>query len=244
MGGHAHNHFVETQHTFAMQLGTKRVWDYIGDNYVHRLVQNKEDGKLVEVSGNTGIVGADEKIDSLQLEYTYLLTSQLESQRLFFEEKVARVEKEANEQLMVMESRCRGLVSAKEQLEEQVSELEREKKANDKKLQQLQAKVAKLTSDLKEEKELNKCLSENQKLWKDRVGVLEKKIDVTIQQKEQEMKELQEQVRDLMFYLETQKKIADSPEDTRQEIQEGHLVVTQGAVGSSVTPSRKQRKKK
>ena len=38
---------------------------------------------------------------------------------------------------MVMESRCRGLVSAKEQLEEQVSELEREKKANDKKLQQV-----------------------------------------------------------------------------------------------------------
>ena len=33
--------------------------------------------------------------------------------------------------------------------------------------------------------QLNKCLSENQKLWKDRVGVLEKKIDVTIQQKEQ-----------------------------------------------------------
>lgn len=30
------------------------------------------------------------------------------------------------------------------------------------------------------------------------------------------MKELQEQVRDLMFYLETQKKIAESPEDTRQ----------------------------
>ena len=30
------------------------------------------------------------------------------------------------------------------------------------------------------------------------------------------MKELQEQVRDLMFYLETQKKIAESPEGTRQ----------------------------
>ena len=23
-------HFVQTQHTFAMQLGTQRVWDYIG----------------------------------------------------------------------------------------------------------------------------------------------------------------------------------------------------------------------
>lgn len=41
-------------------------------------------------------------------------------------------------------------------------------------------------------------------------------MDVTIHQKEQEMKELQEQVRDLMFYIETQKKIADSPDDKRQ----------------------------
>ena len=31
---------------------------------------------------------ADEKMDSLQLEYTYLLTSQLESQRDYFENKV------------------------------------------------------------------------------------------------------------------------------------------------------------
>ena len=63
---------------------------------------------------------------------------------------------------------------------------------------------------------MNKCLSDNQKLWKDRVGLLEKKIDETIRQKEEEMKELQDQVRDLMFYLETQKKIAESPEDKRQ----------------------------
>ena len=27
------------------------------DNYVHRLVQNKEDGKLVEVAGQSGMVG-------------------------------------------------------------------------------------------------------------------------------------------------------------------------------------------
>ena len=63
---------------------------------------------------------------------------------------------------------------------------------------------------------MNKCLSDNQKLWKDRVGTLEKKIDDTIRQKEEEMKELQDQVRDLMFYLETQKKISESPEDKRQ----------------------------
>ncbi len=30
-----------------MQLGSNRVWDYAGDNYVHRLIQNKTDGKMV-----------------------------------------------------------------------------------------------------------------------------------------------------------------------------------------------------
>ena len=43
-------------------------------------------------------VGYEEKLDSLQLEYTYLLTSQLESQRVYFEEKLTRVETAANEQ--------------------------------------------------------------------------------------------------------------------------------------------------
>ena len=71
---------------------------------------------------------------------------------------------------------------------------------------------------------------------------LESKIDVTIQQKESEMKELQEQVRDLMFYLETQKKVEASPEDTKQELQKGHVVLP--APPPAATPSRKHKKKK
>jgi hypothetical protein len=31
-----------------MELETKSVWDYAGDNYVHRLIQNDPDGKVVE----------------------------------------------------------------------------------------------------------------------------------------------------------------------------------------------------
>jgi len=35
-----------------LELETQqRVWDYVGDNYVHRLIQNKADGKLVELPG-------------------------------------------------------------------------------------------------------------------------------------------------------------------------------------------------
>ena len=67
-------HFEETNHTYSMQLGSNRVWDYAGDNYVHRLVQNKGDGKLVEVNegGNNG--GDDhEKLDSITLEVILIL---------------------------------------------------------------------------------------------------------------------------------------------------------------------------
>ena len=38
----------------------------------------------------------------LSSQYTYLLTSQLESQRLFFEEKLLRVEKEANDKVYLV----------------------------------------------------------------------------------------------------------------------------------------------
>ena len=39
-------HFMETNHLFSMQLGNNRVWDYVRDNYVHRLLQSEGDGKV------------------------------------------------------------------------------------------------------------------------------------------------------------------------------------------------------
>jgi hypothetical protein len=47
--GHAHAHWLSSHHCYAMELETQRVWDYAGDGYVHRLIQSKTDGKIVEV---------------------------------------------------------------------------------------------------------------------------------------------------------------------------------------------------
>lgn len=77
-----------------MQLGNNRVWDYVGDNFVHRLLQDK-DGKMVEGGHSaTKSEGAavEDKVDSVQLEFTYLLTSQLETQRQYYEERLNRSE--------------------------------------------------------------------------------------------------------------------------------------------------------
>lgn len=47
--GHAAKHSEETGHCYALELEAQRVWDYASDNYVHRLVQSKKNGKLVEL---------------------------------------------------------------------------------------------------------------------------------------------------------------------------------------------------
>lgn len=46
---HSIDHWKESSHVYALELETQRVWDYVGDGYVHRLIQSKTDGKLVEV---------------------------------------------------------------------------------------------------------------------------------------------------------------------------------------------------
>ena len=112
-GAHAFDHHLSTNHLFALELETQRVWDYAGDIYVHRLIQTKSDGKLVEFpplassgayyrnTGNDDV--SNEKLDAMGMEYTYLLTSQLESQRVYYEERIdAAADKAANEAKKIM----------------------------------------------------------------------------------------------------------------------------------------------
>ena len=46
---HALDHFSGSGHAYALEVSTQRVWDYAGDGFVHRLIQNRSDGKLVEL---------------------------------------------------------------------------------------------------------------------------------------------------------------------------------------------------
>ena len=70
---------------------------------MHRLIQNKADGKLVELPSAASAIGVNarddgvgpshadaltaEKIEAIGIEYSYLLTSQLDSQRTHYEEQ-------------------------------------------------------------------------------------------------------------------------------------------------------------
>lgn len=53
------------------------MWDYAGDNYVHRLIQSKTDGKLVELNHhcartNNGFSECTEHNDTLDNEVEYV----------------------------------------------------------------------------------------------------------------------------------------------------------------------------
>ena len=113
------HHNERTGHNFAMELATQRVWDYKGDNYVHRLLQNKVDGKLVELpdpghghagAGSSGgggdgreamdpaaqevkQRGLEEQYEAVVNEYSLLLTGQLEVQRRHYEDCLEELER-------------------------------------------------------------------------------------------------------------------------------------------------------
>jgi len=255
-GGHAHQHFLDTQHCYSMELGHNRVWDYVGDSFVHRLVQSQEDGKLVEQEGGgmEGVKGGGkhtgsvdgvavdnvEKMDSLQLEYTYLLTSQLEDQRNYFQSKLGRVEEDSGRQVHALQERLQQEAEAKQRIEKELDAVSRERTKCETKVGQLASKVSKLGGELEEEKQLNKSLRENQEEWQTRLKRAEVEAAVLQQKKDREILELQEQVRDLMFYMEAQSQVKESP--LKDEIQGGSITVGEAPPTKPAKGARKGKK--
>ncbi|NWI56385.1 BRAP protein, partial [Calyptomena viridis] len=204
------------------------------DNYVHRLVASKTDGKIVQYECE-GDMCQEEKIDALQLEYSYLLTSQLESQRIYWENKIVRIEKDTAEEINNMKTKFKETIEKCDSLEQRLNDLLKEKQSVERKCFQLNYKVAKLSNELKEEQELNKCLRANQALLQNKLREEERALKETCEQKDLHISELQEQLRDVMFYLETQNKINHLPAETRQEIQEGQINIAMASSASSST---------
>ncbi|XP_077353111.1 BRCA1-associated protein isoform X1 [Festucalex cinctus] len=224
---HAYKHFEETQHTYAMQLTNHRVWDYAGDNYVHRLVASKTDGKMVQYECEGDTCQA-EKIDALQLEYSYLLTSQLESQRVYWENKIAHLEKDTGEEINHMKAKFKETLERCDNLERRLAEINKDKQSTEKKCTQLSGRVVKLCQELKEEQEMNKCLRANQTQLQTRLADEERRAKESGEQKDRAAADLQDQLRDVMFYLDSQRQIQHLPDEARSEIQEGQINIAAG----------------
>ncbi|XP_075983811.1 BRCA1-associated protein [Anticarsia gemmatalis] len=227
-GGHAAKHFLASNHTYALQLGSNRVWDYAGDNFVHRLVQNKADGKLVAAEG--GFTSEDsacggEKLDSAQLEFTYILTQQLDSQRMFYEQRMNKLETDHKAECDKLRLRAEAAETSAAALSDQVAALTKDNKTLEKKLHQVTNKLSTLQNELSEERGLAAALANSQAEWQARAKVREENFV-------KEVSELKEQLRDVMFFVEARGQLQAAGPDI------------EGATVSVAPPPKPRRKRR
>ncbi|XP_050443322.1 BRCA1-associated protein [Adelges cooleyi] len=264
--GHAYNHYLETSHCYSMNLGNNRVWDYVGDNFVHRLVQNKGDGKLVEGSTPGKLDDTDQKLESVQLEFTYLLTTQLESQRKYFESQMKHFEENTYVEVNEIKANAKAVIEENEKLHkiingankdsgilekkieenknllEKVNSMNKDKSNLEKKVNSLTTKLEQTKLKLDEECQMNSALRKNQTEWHDKFSRLENEFTNYKVTKDQEISELKDQVRDLMFFLEAQNTIDKSA--NRDDILNGSLIVDEQNQSSGPSKTRKHKKQR
>ena len=183
---------------------------------MHRLIQNKADGKLVELpsaassmgvvprEGGLGPSQADalsaEKIEAIGIEYSYLLTTQLDSQRSYYEAELEKLSDEfAREQVRNKEQEAR----MRQEEEEKMAQIEKEKAKVDHRAEKATELAKRLEKELREERAVSEGLMKN-------LGKLKEKAKLADQEKDDlsnKVRELEDQVRDVMFFLEAKTKI-------------------------------------
>jgi BRCA1-associated protein len=199
-----------------MDMTTQRVWDYAGDNYVHRLLQNEADGKLVQLNSPSSAscyTSGESKTKSLDysLEYSNVLLSQLESQREYYESRLSEATHSTKAALNSKEEILSNLEKSLESLQGSFEKLTVENEARMKDLKVKSANMDKL-------KELARTF---EKKWKDEQLISENLMSnldlLKSKNAELELKtqDLEEQTKDLMFYLESQQRFKDAPADVK-----------------------------
>merc|ERR1719347_335985 len=181
-------------------------------------------------------------MDSLQLEYTYLLTSQLEDQRRYFEKKLGRLEEAAGKELSELTHRTKQTEEDKSALNKELETVRKDKIKLESKVSQLCQKLEKLSKEFSEEKQLNKSLRENQEEWQTKLKKTEVQLNVTKEVKDREISDLKDQVRDLMFFLEGRDKVQESP--LKNELEEGSIIVAESSEQKSTRKTSKTGKRK
>ncbi|KAJ5168956.1 RING finger protein ETP1 [Penicillium canariense] len=231
-GAHAFDHWKQTAHAFAMDLNSQRVWDYVGDAYVHRIIQSKTDGKLVELpaADHSALDPPDwadavprEKLENMSVEYTHLLTSQLESQRAYFEEIVERAADKASQASAAAAAAEQAATTATARLAELQAEysalsseslpgMERDRERLEKRAEKFETLARRLEKDYREEKTINTSLMERLEHMSAERAALKDEVEALKAQ----VGDLQEQNRDLTFFISGSQKLQGAGEDVEQ----------------------------
>ncbi|EHL01742.1 putative RING finger protein ETP1 like protein [Glarea lozoyensis 74030] len=234
-GGHAKEHWKDSAHNFSLEIETQHVWDYAGDCWVHRLIRGKGDDKIMELPSSSRVEGEGEgdlvpreKLEGIGMEYTHLLTSQLESQRIYYESLLSQAVSKsaaastavatASEYLASTQAQLDALKAEHETLKSDTlpnleKELAREKRKAEKSAEMARA----FGKQLKEERKVSEGLMERIGWLEERMGEIKREVGVVRGELEQE----REVNRDLMFALGAGEKLKEMGE----EVEGGSVMV-------------------
>ncbi|KAF2103819.1 zf-UBP-domain-containing protein [Rhizodiscina lignyota] len=246
---HAFAHYEATSHSYAMDIATQHVWDYAGDGYVHRLISTKGDGKMGDAAGAAGGMTAynsdsvpREKLDNMGMEYAYLLTSQLDSQRTYFEEQLDRAVDKASIATAAAEKASRVAEDLSDQLERlhtnyssaqvAIASLEKAVQRAERRAEKAEQLARKMTKDWQEEKSVGEGLVKRINFMEGKV----KEADEKVSKLEGEKRDLEEQNRDLSFFISGSAKL--------KQLEEGGEEIEDGKVEVPVQEASKKRKGK
>jgi len=156
--GHGKVHFQTTRHNFTLDLKTQRIWDYLSDCYVHRLVHSGPSLVVLDSSFNTQ---PKNDLDTLVWEYNYLINSQLEQQRTLFEHKI---ENKLNEKDSVLNEALKTAKAENERLKRKAAQI----KSKEKKKKTLENQLKQLEDENQFLEEVNQNLEADLKLQQEK----------------------------------------------------------------------------
>jgi BRCA1-associated protein len=200
------------------------VWDYAGDMWVHRLIRDKGDGKVVELPGRNSHRAQDEdedvvpraKVESIGLEYTHLITSQLESQRAYYEELISKMVDKASIASAAAESSASQASKALERtnaldekcnilIRETIPQLERDLEREKSKAVKSQELARNLSKSVQEEKRINEGLLKRI----EHLNAESEEVRKRLEEMKTENAELKEMNRDLSMFISGQEKLKE-----------------------------------
>ena len=252
--GHAYRHWQESGHGYALSVSTQRVWDYCREEYVHRLVRSKGDGQLVELrrgqkrrsrpsvalregeeEGEAEVGGLmdDErsmslKLEDLLIEYNYLLSSQLDQQRAYYQQQLNQLEREQQQRHAQLAQQLTHTAQQHLTLAQRLSTTQAQADALLADLHTVDNDHARLRRQWTQLTALNAALLQRQAEARRATEVAEKEEEEegerALRAKEAEVQDLEEQLRDLEFFVKTQKRVGKS--GLKGDIQQGTVYVT------------------
>lgn len=226
---HAEEHFVNSGHCYAMELDTQAVWDYVQNQYVHRLILDQKDGQVVEFPGDDDGDSNNTTSDTnpptcksqIRYEYESLIKVLSETQKHHYvsemDKQKQNYEKILNDNNLIIQ-----------ELQSKNSELIKKLSESNKKNQNLEKNLKKVNDDVNFYKDINDSISKD----KEKYDKLINDKDKTIKDLQNEIKSLEECINDLTKNIDVQNELL-----SRKDIDGGSAVIIPKSI------SKKKKKK-